>query len=92
MPRARKDVMSALEKKGFIPSEGDHTYYCYYTTQNKKTIVRTKVSHSGKDIGDLLLDRMAHQCKLTNGQFRNLVDCPLSRDQYESILRDKGVS
>ncbi len=92
MPRARRDVMASLERKGFSPSEGDHTYYFYYTFENKKTIVKTKVSHSGKDIGDNLLDRMAHQCKLTNAQFRDLVDCPLSRKQYEAILQQQGVA
>lgn len=92
MPRARKDVMAALERKGFAPTEGDHTYYCYYTAANKKTIVKTKVSHSGKDIDDNLLNRMAHQCKLSNAQFRDLVDCPLSREQYESILGKQGIA
>lgn len=92
MPRARKDVMSALQRKGFSPSEGDHTYYVYHTANNKKTIIKTKVSHSGKDIDDNLLNRMAHQCKLTNGQFRDLVDCPLSREQYETLLHNQGVA
>ncbi len=92
MPRARRDVMAALERKGFVPSEGDHTYYFFYTTTNKKTIVKTKVSHSKKDIDDNLLSQMARQCKLTNAQFRNLVDCPLSREEYEEILRTQGVA
>ncbi len=92
MPRARKDVMAALERKGFAQTEGDHTYFCYYTKASKKTIIKTKVSHSGKDIDDNLLNRMAHQCKLTNAQFRNLVDCPLSRDEYEAILQTQGVA
>lgn len=92
MPRHRKDVMASLEKKGFVASEGDHTYYCYYTMDKKKTFAKTKVSHSGKDIADNILNRMAHQCKLTQVQFRDLVDCPLSREEYEKILRAHGFA
>lgn len=90
MPRPRKTVMAALERKGFAVSEGDHTYYIYHTTDGRKTLAKTKVSHSGKDIGDSILGMMARQCKLTLPQFRDLVDCPLSRDAYEAILREQG--
>ena len=30
--------------------------------------------------------------KLTAPQFRNLVDCPLSREAYEDILREQGLA
>ena len=38
-----------------------------------------------KVIPDNLISQMAKQCKLTKQQFVNLVDCPLSRDQYENV-------
>lgn len=92
MPKPRRAVMAALERKGFAVSEGDHTYYIYHTADGRKTLAKTKVSHSGKDIADPILGMMARQCKLTAPQFRNLVDCPLSREAYETILRNQGLA
>ena len=92
MPRPRKLVMAALERKGFQVSEGDHTYFIYHTADGRKTLAKTKVSHSGKDIADAVLGMMARQCKLTAPQFRNLVDCPLSRAAYEDILKMQGLA
>jgi hypothetical protein len=34
---------------------------------------------------------MAKQCFLTNSEFVDLMQCPLSREQYEEILRQKGL-
>ena len=84
--------MSALVRKGFAASEGDHSYYIYHTADGRKTLAKTKVSHSGKDIADPILGMMARQCKHTAPQFRNLVDCPLSREAYEDILREQGLA
>jgi hypothetical protein len=33
---------------------------------------------------------MAKQCKLSNKQFRDLIECPLSRAEFEKILVEKG--
>ena len=92
MPRPRKAVMAALQRKGFAASEGDHTYYIYHTADGHKTLAKTKVSHSGKDIADKILGMMARQCRLTVLQFRDLVDCPLSRESYEGILKAQGLA
>jgi hypothetical protein len=31
---------------------------------------------------------MARQCKLTRGQFNDLVDCPMERAAFEILLRE----
>ncbi len=92
MPRPRKTVMDSLQKKGFALSEGDHSYFIYHTESGKKTIVKTKVSHSGKDLSKQLISMMAKQCKLTTSEFHNLVDCPLSRTDYEKKLSEQGLT
>ena len=57
--RKRKEIESALEKKGFQRYEGDHSWFVYYTKEGKKSTAKTKTSHGkgGKDIGDPLLGR-----------------------------------
>lgn len=89
----KNDVDAALTKKGFVLRQSDHSFFTYVTKDGKKSIVRTKTSHgnSGKDIDDGLIRRMATQCKLTNGQFKDLINCPLSRDEYEEILVETEI-
>ena len=93
MPLKRLDVMAALERKGFSRREGDHAYFIYQTERGTRTDVRTKTSHgrSGVDISDSLLSRMARQCHMSNSQFRNFVDCSLTRRGYEFVLVDANI-
>jgi hypothetical protein len=61
-------------------------YYIYRTLGGKKALARTHTSHGkGFDIDDHLLAQMARQCGLTKKQFLDLLDCPLSREEYEKI-------
>lgn len=91
MPRKQADVEKSLLNKGFLSGGGDHNYFLYHSKAGKKTIVRTKTSHGAREIDDNLLAQMAKQCKLTNKDFGLLIDCPLSRDQYESKLIAVGA-
>lgn len=89
--RAKRDVESGLKRKGFRQDEGDHHWYFYWTAEGKKTTVRTKTSHgSTKDLGDGLLSEMARQVRVTKSQFLELVDCPMTREQYEGALVEGG--
>lgn len=92
MPRDKRKVEDGLVNKGFMLREGDHHRYIYHTLQGKKSDVHTKTSHTPKmkELGDNLLGQMAIQCKLTKSEFFNLLDCPLSREEYEVILQRKG--
>ena len=91
--RDKKDIEAALLAKGFQSRVTDHTYFIYHSTAGHKTPVKTKTSLSNKPktIGGDLLHAMAQQCKLTNDQFLLLVDCPLTREQYENLLHDRGL-
>ena len=89
--RAKRDVEAAVKKKGFRVDEGDHYWFFYWTTGGLKTTIRTKTSHgSTKDLGDGLLKEMARQLRISKGQFLDLVDCPLTREQYEADLEGNG--
>jgi hypothetical protein len=93
MPRQKTKVESALLSKGFQKSENDHHYFVYFTQDGKKTTAKTKTSHTKKmkDIPDNLLSQMAKQCHLKKADFLNLIDCPLSQEQYEIILQKEGI-
>ena len=93
MPRQKAKVESGLLSKGFQETQHDHHYFIYFTKEGKKTTAKTKTSHTKKmkDIPDNLLSQMAKQCHLTKIQFLNLVDCPLSQEQYEKVLQEQGI-
>ena len=78
-------------RKGFLLSESRHQRFRYYRLDGDKTNMVTLMSHgSDGDIGDRLLAAMARQLHLTRRQFDNLVDCTLSQDDYEAMMRRDG--
>jgi hypothetical protein len=48
------------------------------------------MSHGMRECDDYILARMAGQLKLSRRQLDDLLDCPLSKDAYVEILRNKG--
>lgn len=92
--RARSAIQESLVKKGFLLKEGgDHWRYVFPSRNGKKTPVRTKISRGSKYkyLSDPLIAQMAKQCKLTKSDFLALVDCPMSRQEYETKLQQQGV-
>lgn len=92
MVRKASKVQGALLAKGFKMHEGtNHRRFFFYTSKGTKSGVNTSISRgSKKDIGKSLLSDMATECKLTNREFEQLVDCPMSREAYERLLGDRG--
>jgi hypothetical protein len=87
--RLKREVETALRRKGFQPTSGDHTYFYLHTQDGKRTPIFTKTSHGSKpkDLDDYLLGQMAKQCRLSRKDFLRLIDCPLDRNAYEDLLR-----
>jgi hypothetical protein len=89
MPRKVRQVLSSLKSKGFFENrEGHHIILVYETKSGLTSEVRTRVSHQsgGGDISDNLLGQMARQVRLGRRDLEQLIDCPLSRDEYEAKL------
>ena len=86
-----RDVLKGLGKKGFFPEEGDHTHLILHLN-GKKTIIRTKVSHGSNEINDSLINLMSIQTKLDKKKFIDLINCPLSMEEYLQELRNQGIS
>lgn len=79
-----------LKKKGFV-EEAYHDHVMLEYWYNGKWIAHTKLSHgSKKDLEAYLIRQMATQCRLSKEEFADLVNCPLSKDGYMEILRNKG--
>ena len=90
MPMKARDVAKALQRKGFEEArERDHIYY-FFRHDGKRTGISTKISHNEKDLTDNLCKFMATQTKLTLAQFRKLIDCPLTQQEYVKHLISMG--
>lgn len=84
------EVKRSLTKKGFKKEPEDHWYYVLYV-DGKRTKVKTHTSHCGQDIGEHLINAMKKQLHLNKKEFADLINCPLSYEEYVSILRQRDV-
>jgi hypothetical protein len=85
-----REVASSLERKGFRRRDSHHAFFVYYSTNNVKTSVRTKMSQGEKEIRDKLIGAMAKQCRISKDDFKKLVECSLTREEYEAMLIEAG--
>lgn len=87
-----KKAYKNLKKKGFEDSKdhsNDHKYLEFH--YNGKMILYTKLSHGSKsDLNNYLIKQMSTQCKLSKKDFADLVNCPLSAEQYIEKLKELG--
>jgi len=90
MQRNQRDVEISLVRKGFVRTESHHSFFVYLDLRGRKSSIRTRTSHGGRDLGDYLLQQMAKQCKISKQQFVELIDCPLTQQQYEALLKNSG--
>jgi hypothetical protein len=85
-----KDIRKSLLVKGFQETNTHHEMYWLYVG-TRKTSVRTRISHSESEYGDRLLNQMAKQVGLNRAEFDELIECPLSRDEYVQLLKTRGI-
>lgn len=94
MPKDRREITSALQRKGFQKKskKRDHDFF-FLQRDDLNEPVYTKVSRGSKhkEIGDNLLGRMSRQLHLTRSEFDDLVECPMSAEDYLRTLVKRGV-
>jgi len=88
--RKAREIKEGLVKKGFITVEGDHTFL-FFSVEGRKSSIRTKISYGIKEYGDNLLSLVARQLKISTKQLDDLLDCPLSYNDYLAILKTKEI-
>jgi len=75
---------------GFEEEAGrDHIFYFY--RYGRKIVVRTKMSHGADEIRQPILGLIGKQLHLERGEFENLLRGELLQQDYEAILRTKGI-
>jgi len=93
MQLPRNDIEKSLPTKGFVKEETHHTYF-YHEYEGKRTGAYTYTSRGTtyKTYGVQLIARMKVELKLDkNGDVFDLCSCPMSGQDYNEILRRKGM-
>jgi hypothetical protein len=90
--RYRKKVKNTLKAKGFSERKSTHFFYSF-KTGGLTTSILTQVSKGSSyhKLDEWHLKQMAKQCHLTIEQFLDLVDCSMSRSEYEHHLRNSDL-
>ena len=64
--------------------------YGWFTFEGKK-ILKVHYSHGKGSVPGRVSDKIRSQLKLSQKDFRGLIDCPLTLEDYISILKQKGL-
>lgn len=96
MPRAivARRLQNGLLRKGFRRFSTDHWKFVYYTLAGTKTGVWTKTSHgrSGRVFSEELIGEIRRQLGgLSRHQLEQLIECPLSQQEFEEHLRERNL-
>lgn len=81
-----RTVMTAMERKGFVPSNRHHKMLIYRKKDGTMTNIKTRISHGERELGDFHIGSMAKQCGISKHDFNRFVECSLSQDDYEKLL------
>ncbi|MCY4096104.1 MAG: hypothetical protein OXG05_13380 [Gammaproteobacteria bacterium] len=84
-----RNIRASFSQKGFEKIEGsNHEIYRFVDESGRKTGIQTLLSRrpGGTDIDPSTQGKIARQMRLTTSQFRNFVDCSLSREEYSGIV------
>jgi hypothetical protein len=80
----------AWEKVGMSVQDRRVDRWAYLFVDGRRVIATRRSRGSGKIPGQIP-HLIRQQMKLNEEQFRALIDCPLTREGYLQILRDKGL-
>jgi len=91
----RKNINRNLPKKGFKKVKSGHHIYFHHYLNDVATGAYTYISHSKKSTSSYsgyLLKSVRRQLQLDSNQdVVDLINCPMDGEQYNEILRQKGL-
>lgn len=88
----RGELIKALKKKGFTEEHGtNHDKFCF--RWNGKNRFHTLISRGteSKDLRDRIAGLIAKQMYLTNGEFKEFVECTLTAEGYVKLLKNRLI-
>jgi hypothetical protein len=90
--RPSKKIERACLKLGFkLDVSRHHRILTFQKVKKRDTLAYTYLSHGNKDYGDRLLSEVANQLYLSKKELLRFIDGEMTREEYENILRIKGI-
>jgi len=86
----KKNEIGKLFKKLKLEVRSTKHRYGWFTFEGRK-VLRVHYSHGRGNIPGRVTDKIRSQLKLGQKDFKELINCPLSLEGYEAILKDKGI-
>jgi hypothetical protein len=83
--RKAREIKEGLTKKGFVAVQRDHTDL-FFSVAGRKSGIHTKISHGNNEYGDNILSLVARQLRITTKQLDDLLDCPMSYEDYLAFI------
>ena len=85
-------VHKALLKKGFVTASGKQKHIRYqFCDGEKRSSVRTHLSHNGQELPESLQQLMAAQLHLSKTEFLAMVSCTIDHEDLVKRYTDIGL-
>ncbi len=83
----KRDIKSALKRKGFVKGEGKPHEFYVLMVNGKQSGIQTKLSRGSGEYSRKLLSYMRKQLGFNSmSELKDFIECPLSKDEYVKIL------
>lgn len=89
MQITKKEAHKIFNKLELEIRSSGHNYG--WLVYNKKKILRVHYSHGKGDLPGRVTDRVRSQLRLPPKDFKDLISCTLTREEYLKILIEKGL-
>jgi molybdopterin-guanine dinucleotide biosynthesis protein A len=80
----------ALVSKGFCRSEGKHHTMFHLVANEKRTSIRTRLSHGQRKVDDWLQRQIARELHISKRDLLRFIDCEISQQEYVGMMIEKG--
>ncbi len=84
----KKEIEKIFRKLDLNVRSTGHQYG--WLLVNGKKILRVHYSHGRGDIPGKVINKIRGQLKLSKRDFKGLIECPLTYEDYIAILKQKG--
>jgi len=88
--QVKKSEIAKLFNKLKLEVRTTSHHYGWLIVDGKK-ILRVHCSHGKGDIPARVADKVRGQLRLSRNEFKELIECPLSLEDYLMVLRSKGL-
>jgi len=86
----KQDIAHAIENKLSIKPRSKNEKNVWYILDDKK-VLRITYPHGNGTLPKGTTKSIINQLKLSNIQFKNLIECPMSASDYEKLIRSLNI-